>query len=1075
MNEGMSHPDEETMAAFLDGKLDPGGIADVTGHLAECGDCRTIIGEAARFESEQAAAAHPATRAWRLRAMAAVIAAAAVLLPVARYLQQSRQPLRVLIAAAPRDHRATDARLSDFEWAPRPVAQRGAPAQTPSQLRFGGVAGKVLEENDHKDTAEARHAAGVAHLLIGHTAQSLEKLERAASESKDARVWNDLAAARYSVAVREERKAMLPSALAAASTALRLEPELAEAQFNQALILEASELADEARKAWERYLELDPNSEWSAEARDRLQKLPRDSVDFQKELERAIGDTAALLKLVRAYPQESRKYGESLYLAAWADAEANHDLDAPRLLAEVRAIGTALVAINGNALLADTVATIDRADTTRRAALAEAHRVYRDARRAHAGSRLEQAESLFRQAEAALRANGSPLADDAACRLAAVRYGRNHGAEAVEALARLLPRIAQERHPALAAEVHWQLALCAISAADWGTAAREGTMAAAAFKKLGETEHAAFMGGYVAHALDRVGATELAWQTWTRSFADLRRDPVRKGLLLQSAGFALAATERVPDAEALLDLMLAARSSAKPLTDTTAPTDRARLAIRSGDAANAERWLGEARAAAKRLPPESRAMASAQIDVAESVLRTAGDPHGAIAVLDRAIGFFTEHDGALYLPDAHLQRARAHRAAGNGDAALADYETALRHVEEQRASIGPESQNLAFLDTATPIIDETIELHLERGAVAQAFRVADRAHSLLDAGEVAAIPEGAALLEYVLLPRRVAIFCVTRDGISAVTVNVDRRTVSQRVASLTQKIRGKQDVPEIRAAAAELHGMLIAPVRGWLTDVDELIVVGDRQLLALPFAVLFDAARDRFLAEDYTIRYAPSAASVAGAAAAGLSPAVAIADPDAPDWPDLPHSRTEAADVSAIHGATVIAGREATRARVIEALENSALVHYAGHADSDLKSYGALLLAPSGNDSGILGANDIARLSLRQRAPLVVLSACGTLRGEVTHVAGMPTLARAFLTAGARAVVGTQWEIDDDVTTPLFLQFHKHLREGQAPARALRSAQTWMLQHPEPRYRHPAAWSAVAVLSNIERQERESS
>jgi CHAT domain-containing protein len=237
--------------------------------------------------------------------------------------------------------------------------------------------------------------------------------------------------------------------------------------------------------------------------------------------------------------------------------------------------------------------------------------------------------------------------------------------------------------------------------------------------------------------------------------------------------------------------------------------------------------------------------------------------------------------------------------------------------------------------------------------------------------------------------------------------------------------------------------------------------VPDRQLSSLPFAVLFDG--ERYLIERYSIRYAPSAAR-ADDAPGVLSPAVAFADPAGPT--PLPFSRIEAEQVSAVYGGVLITGADATRARFLESLQNSALVHYAGHADSDAGTYGALMLAPSGKDSGLLAASEIARLSLRQH-PLVVLSACGTLRGEDRHVAGMPTLARAFLTAGARAVVGTQWEVDDDLTTPLFLHFHQELRAGQAPARALRSAQIAMLQTPDPRFRHPAAWSAVAVLSNV--------
>jgi len=108
----------------------------------------------------------------------------------------------------------------------------------------------------------------------------------------------------------------------------------------------------------------------------------------------------------------------------------------------------------------------------------------------------------------------------------------------------------------------------------------------------------------------------------------------------------------------------------------------------------------------------------------------------------------------------------------------------------------------------------------------------------------------------------------------------------------------------------------------------------------------------------------------------------------------------------------------------------------------------------------MLSANEIARLRLDRR-PLVILAACGTFRGDPAHVAGMSSLARAFLLAGARGVVGTLWEIDDDVSAPLFLGFHESLRAGASPARALRDAQLAMLRSPDARLRASATWAPV--------------
>jgi len=261
--------------------------------------------------------------------------------------------------------------------------------------------------------------------------------------------------------------------------------------------------------------------------------------------------------------------------------------------------------------------------------------------------------------------------------------------------------------------------------------------------------------------------------------------------------------------------------------------------------------------------------------------------------------------------------------------------------------------------------------------------------------------------------------------------------------------------------------LLIAPVKSRLAGVDQIVLVPDRQLYAVPFAALWDEAAGQYFVEQYLLRFASSAETGSATEVEGaMSPALVIADPPAAHWPRLLASRDEASRIADLHGAVVLAGEAATRSSFTKLAKTSALIHFAGHANSDAgESYGALLLAPGDGDSGVLASGDIARLDLA-RHPLVVLAACGTFRGNAAHVAGMSSLTRSFLIAGARGVVGTLWEIDDDVSAPLFTRFHQHLRAGASPARALRAAQLEMLHASDPRTSAPATWSPVEYVSN---------
>jgi CHAT domain-containing protein len=55
--------------------------------------------------------------------------------------------------------------------------------------------------------------------------------------------------------------------------------------------------------------------------------------------------------------------------------------------------------------------------------------------------------------------------------------------------------------------------------------------------------------------------------------------------------------------------------------------------------------------------------------------------------------------------------------------------------------------------------------------------------------------------------------------------------------------------------------------------------------------------------------------------------------------------------------------------------------------------------------------------------------------------------------------VGSLWEVDDRLTRPLMMEFHRAWRTtGNGPA-ALRAAQLRLLASPDRRERSPAAWA----------------
>jgi CHAT domain-containing protein len=1056
------HPEAQTMAAFIEGTLSRGEVAAVAEHLRGCGDCRTVVSETARFEREE----QPETgRNWWLAA-AAIVAAILVALPfVVRVVRRDTSPIAGLIAAAPHEHRSVEARLSGFPWARLQAPSRGEAKPDPADLKLAGAAGAVLDATAGRRDSASGHAKGVAYVVIGRNNDGIVALERAASGSKDPKTWNDLAAARYAAATTDEHPSQLPEALADVDHALRLDPRFAEARFNRALILERLGVLDQARKAWEAYLDLDNSSEWSVEARAHLHALSATSRRFDPKML----ETTDAASLVREFPEEARRWGEAVLLPQWAQA---NDEKRPAILAHARAIGDALASSKGEHLLADAISAIDRSTEGSRAALIDAYRIYYDAKLDYSKRNAGIAEPKFRRAAKLFREGGSPMADVSSYYAASATFDQ-HRPNARTELERLLGSIDGERHRALAAQIEWELAVAANTDGDWGAAAREADRAVSTLRALGERRSAAFVEGTSAIAYEMMGERDLAWSRRTRTYAELSTIGAWSQLhsMVHNATVTLSLLDETAAASALIDLLVDDIAD-DPYLLSEVLGMRARQALRANNMEVARLSIKDARDAASHVADAAlREMAEAQIDLADAALETRTAPRAAIAALDRCVSIFSNGRLTPLLPQAHLELGRARRRLGEESAALADYASAMLEIEKQQSTVGDAESRLSFLDTAAQIVDETVDLQLTRGAVADAFMTADRARSLTERDVpatfgTAAPAKDVAILEYVVRPHALTLFCVSQGVISANTVAVERHDLALDIDTLADRIRRRASIDEIHGDSAAIYQILIAPVRPRLAGAAEIVLVPDRQLFAVPFAALWDEGEKKYLLEEYVVRIAPG--SRRGPAwGESISPALVMADPAASQEPRLLASREEASHIAALYGAVLLSGEAATRERFVKLAPSSALIHFAGHANSDAtQSYGALRFAAVGSDLGVMASSEIAHLSL-SRHPLVILAACGTFRGDASHVAGMSSLARSFLVAGARGVVGTLWEIDDDFSAPLFTHFHQLLRAGASPARSLRDAQLEALHSRDARTAHPATWAPLELLSSL--------
>jgi tetratricopeptide (TPR) repeat protein/CHAT domain-containing protein len=107
---------------------------------------------------------------------------------------------------------------------------------------------------------------------------------------------------------------------------------------------------------------------------------------------------------------------------------------------------------------------------------------------------------------------------------------------------------------------------------------------------------------------------------------------------------------------------------------------------------------------------------------------------------------------------------------------------------------------------------------------------------------------------------------------------------------------------------------------------------------------------------------------------------------------------------------------------------------------------------PPEAEDGLLTAEDVSGLNLLG-TDLVVLSACETGLGAVEVGEGVFGLRRAFVLAGAKALVMSLWKVLDRQTRDLMEDFYRRILNGQPCADALRDAQlTIKKKDPDPYY-----------------------
>jgi tetratricopeptide (TPR) repeat protein len=281
------HPEDETLAAFVDGRANEETREQVIAHIADCAECRDLVlltsdvvreqGLAATSDAPMNVVPHRRVAArWIVPfAAAAAVAGWIFFIPGGREFVVGYKPEALIGPAESLHVRSTAARISLPVPYKRHIVNRG---ENEDDLGSKAAVVERLFDNERAMFTNQR-TSGLAQLLIATNAKefdaAVDDLEKAygqaRAEERDA-VAMDLAAALIGrgafSSIPEDHK----RAYALADDVWK-RTKSPVAAWNRAAALEALGRDKEAIAAWQTYLKLDPNSEWADEARYNLDKL----------------------------------------------------------------------------------------------------------------------------------------------------------------------------------------------------------------------------------------------------------------------------------------------------------------------------------------------------------------------------------------------------------------------------------------------------------------------------------------------------------------------------------------------------------------------------------------------------------------------------------------------------------------------------------------------------------------------------------------------------------------------------------------------------------------------------------
>lgn len=439
------------------------------------------------------------------------------------------------------------------------------------------------------------------------------------------------------------------------------------------------------------------------------------------------------------------------------------------------------------------------------------------------------------------------------------------------------------------------------------------------------------------------------------------------------------------------------------------------------------------------------------------------------------------------------QAGRLLKKLGKIDESISAYKRAVYSLQSIRPELsvgyGPQT---SFRESVGPVYFELVDLLLQRGASLQnrdqigpylsearetveLFKAAElRDYFRDDCVDIAlakvtkldVVAQTAVVVYPILLPDRTELLVSLPSGLKRFSVPVGADTLTKEVRQFRRYLE-KRTTREYLSHAQQLYDWLIRPLEEDLASlqIDTLVFVPDGPLRTIPMAALHDGKQ--FLVGKYAL---------------GITPGLNLTDPrpirreqmkvlavglteSVQGFSPLPNVSAELEALRSLFGATTLVDQEFRIAQFEAKLkgERFTILHIASHAQFESDVEKSFLLTSDAKLTMDRLAQIVGVFKFRDDPlELLILSACETAAGDDRAALG---LAGVAIKAGARSAVATLWNINDQASSELVVEFHRELKDPSiSRAVALQRAQIKMLTNP--RYDHPGFWSPYLLINN---------